>query len=287
MKIDLHSHSTASDGSLSPSQLVHHASERKLDLIALTDHDTVSGLLEFNTAGVRFGVQTLNGTELSVDVEDHTLHLLGYGFDPENPTLISVLPELRTSRHNRNIKILEKLTQLGYPLDPDRVALRARNGVLGRPHIAAELVASAGLTSIHEAFEKLLTRGGPAYFDRERLTLGKACAIIHAAGGAAIWAHPGVHGDELPSMLEMLPDWQKEGLDGLESDYPTHSPALRNNLQERAGRLGMIFTGGSDFHGSYRPNIDLGQGVEKLSIPDECYYQLRERIDAYQALLSK
>ncbi len=249
-----------------------------IEVLSLTDHDTLDGLEEFDAEGEKLGIRTISGVELSVDIDGGSLHLLGYGFRADDRDLKSILIELKESRQVRNQKIIHKLQELGYDITLDGVSKRARNGVMGRLHIAAELVAAGRAGSINEAFAHLLKRGGAAYFDRRRLTMFEACTIIHQAGGAAVWAHPGLHTENLSALIERLPDWKKEGLDGVESDYSAHSIEQSENLREIAGKLGLIVTGGSDFHGSYRPGVELGQGPEGSQIREECYFQLRERI---------
>ncbi len=285
MKIDLHAHSTASDGSFSPSELIHHAASLQIELMALTDHDTLDGLEEFHEAGKMMGIETLSGIELSVDYDGGSLHLLGYGFDISNVDLNRVLVELRESRVERNEKIINKLREFGYTITSEGVAKRAGNGVAGRPHIAAELVATGEIESVSVAFSELLGSESSAYFDRKRLTLEDACNLIHQAGGPAVWAHPGLHGSKLPDLLLRVGEWKMKGMDGLESDYSSHSFELRDLLRAIAGENKLIATGGSDFHGSYRPNVKLGQGPEGHPIHDECYYQLFGRINEIRTKL--
>ncbi len=278
MRIDLHTHSTASDGSLTPLELVQQAVSLQIEVLALTDHDTVEGLDEFGFEGKRSGIVTLSGIELSVDYGGGSLHLLGYGFHHDDILLKSVLIDLKKSRHTRNKMIINRLQEIGYDITFERVLQFARNGVMGRPHIAAELVKSGQVESISEAFSKLLRRGSSAYFERRRLSLIEACDLIHQAGGATIWAHPGLHGKNLNSLIGRLPEWKKSGLDGIETDYSAHSISQRDELRRIASNHHMVVTGGSDFHGIYRPGVEMGQGPQGEQVGDECYFQLSERI---------
>lgn len=282
MKIDLHTHSTASDGSYSPAQIVRHAVLLGIQVLALTDHDTTDGLGEFHQEGVKHGIETLSGLELSVDYGEGSLHLLGYGFKFDDEYLNNVLEALKESRSNRNVKIINKLNELGFSITVEGVARHARNGVMGRPHIAAELVRTGQITSIAEAFDRYLDRRAIAYFDRRRLTLAEGIDLIHAAGGVAVWAHPGTHGDELEQMLNHLPEWKKMGLDGIETDYSAHSVEFRDKLTTLAREHDLIVTGGSDFHGSYRSEVALGQGPQGIDVRHLCYKQLIKRIWSIQ-----
>lgn len=282
-RIDLHTHSTASDGSLSPTALVTAAARIGLDVIALTDHDTCDGLDEALVAADRLAVEVIPGLELSIDHDKGSLHLLGYGLDHRDPRLAAVLAELVESRRERNIKIVERLNGLGFRITFEDMMRRSPSGTMGRAHIALELAESRQVGTFDEAFERLLKRGAAAYFERRRLRLAEACDLIHLTGGAAVWAHPMHHGAELPALLQRLPDWGKAGLDGIESDYSSHTLKQRDFLRREATRNGMIYTGGSDFHGAARPAIKLGDGPAGGGVAEECLEGLRKRIEKVQA----
>jgi 3',5'-nucleoside bisphosphate phosphatase len=277
-RIDLHTHSTASDGSFSPTDLLLAAVESGIEVLSLTDHDTFDGLGEALDAGQRLGLRVIPGVELSVDYEDGSLHLLGYGFDRYNLLFREAIAKLVESRLERNRSIIERLNQLGYRITFEETLTRSSRGTMGRAHIAQVLVETGQLVSFDEAFERLLGRGKAAYVDRWRLSLTEACGLIHQAGGAAVWAHPGLHGSKLPILQERLPKWSKEGLDGLESDYSNHSTELRDQLRLTATRNGLIFTGGSDFHGALRPAVKMGDGPGGEAIADECLRNLDHRL---------
>ena len=278
-KIDLHTHSTASDGSLTPTQLIISAKEQGVDRLALTDHDTVAGLREAIAAGQKYGVRVIKGIELSVNYEAGELHLLGYGFDDLNIKFTATVAKLQISRAERNHKIVSKLNEQGYSISWDTIHDIAGGGVIGRGHIGQALMNAGYFDSIQTVFEQLLSTGAPAYVDRFRLELREAIRLIHNAGGIAVWAHPGLHGDELEVMLDdLLPHWADAGLDGLESDYNLHSIELRDRLRAVADSHGMIYTGGSDFHGQLKPDVSLGQGPEGMAVSEECYQGLTDRI---------
>lgn len=278
--VDLHTHSKSSDGMLTPRELVFEAKRIGLHAISLTDHDTVDGLDEALTASEECGIHFIPGVELSVDHEKGSLHLLGYGINHKDPILVSTLRQLSDSRENRNIKIVAKLGQLGYPITYESVKKHSKEGTLGRGHIALALIEAGYVSSVEEAFGRLLTKDGPAYIDRYRLSIYDAIDMIHSVGGAAVWAHPGLHEERLPEMLEQLPDWVKGGLDGLETDYSQHSEKQCRELQRVAHRFGLICTGGSDFHGEIKPGINLGNGPGKSLISIDHFDQLNLRLEA-------
>ncbi len=276
--VDLHTHSTASDGTLSPTELIRKAKSIGLHAVALTDHDTVGGLDEAISASEMYDIHFIPGVELSVDHEKGSLHLLGYGIDHKNPELLTTLRKLSDSRDDRNIKILARLDELGYPITFESVKKHSNNGTLGRGHIALALIEAGYVASIEEAFNKLLTKGGPAYVERFRLSIYDAITLIHKIKGAAVWAHPGLHEEKLPSMIEQLPKWVKHGLDGLETNYSQHTLELSRELKQVAHKHGLICTGGSDFHGAIKPAIQLGNGPEKTPISIEHFEQLDSRL---------
>jgi len=279
-KIDLHTHSTASDGSLSPTQLVIAAREQGVDRLALTDHDTTDGLEEAISAGEKIGVDVISGIELSVNHDSGSLHMLAYGFDKSNPEFKTIVEKLKHSRGNRNTQIIVKLNELGYPVTWETILEIAGGGLIGRGHIGQALYQAGYFDNIQAVFNQLLSRGAPAYVDRFKLDIESAIKMVHDAGGVAVWAHPGLHGDELDSLiLQQLPRWVEFGLDGLESDYNLHSIALRDNLRNIANGYGIIYTGGSDFHGQLKPDIQLGQGPDGIPVSEDCYNSLIGRIE--------
>jgi len=277
-KIDLHTHSTASDGTLSPAELVVSAKARGIVALSITDHDTFEGVSEALEAGQREGVRVVSGVELSVDHRDGSIHLLGYGFDHCNKALIRAVEYLIESRNERNLGMIKRLSELGFSITLEDVRELSKRGALGRAHLAQWLYISRQVGSIDEAFDKLIGKGKPAYLDRKRLDLSDACSLIHAAGGVTVWAHPGLHKGNLSHKLNQLQDWKRMGLDGLESDYSGHSIVLRDMLRLKAKDIGMIFTGGSDFHGDIRPSVQLGDGPGGEDIAYECWENLNGRL---------
>ena len=245
-RLDLHLHTTASDGLLSPSQLVREAAARGVSLLALTDHDTTEGIAEGRAEASRLGLTLVPGVELSADSPDRDIHFLGYFLDPDDAALQASLRSLRVSRTLRNHEILARLAALGAPLSHDRLLQIAGPGSVGRPHIAAALVEAGHVTSQTEAFSRYLARGKPAFVLRRRLSPARACAIIKAAGGLAVLAHPAKLGS-----LALVSSLLEAGLDGLEAFHPDHSAKDIESFVSFARERSLLITGGTDSHGPY------------------------------------
>ena len=275
--IDLHCHSTFSDGELSPSELLVLASKRRLHALALTDHDTTEGLPEF-TAAENFGVVPVLGVEISALLGSDTLHVVGLFIDPDTRALEDLLVRIRTSRAERNTKIMRRLRFLGCPLNEESVRERAGAGVMGRPHIARALVEGGFCSTMRNAFDRYLGSQGRAYVKRFRPSTQTAIQAIHAAGGVAAWAHP-VGGRDLPASVlhARLQALKEQGLDAVEGQYSDHNLEQRQLLRELANRVGLLTSGGSDFHGGTMPGIDLGVGRGDLAVPDDLLPPLRDR----------
>jgi hypothetical protein len=253
---DLHLHSTASDGSLSPAALVAGAKKAGLEVIALTDHDTVAGLPEAKTAGKSHSIRVLPGLELSAELREE-VHILGYLFDCRQEGLLSLLAGIREGRQERIKRIFRRLGDLGFALDWKEVTAMARpGGSLGRPHLARLMVAKGYAASISEVFARWIGPGGPAFVPREKLHPAQAIKAIQDAGGLAFVAHPGLlqGKDTLARVLAL-------GADGLEIYHPKHSPEQVQFFRRTAEEKGLLLSGGSDFHGF--PGEILGAGAVK------------------------
>ncbi len=275
--IDLHTHSTASDGSLTPGELAEEADSIGLTAVALTDHDTVDGLPEFMAAAERLGFEGVRGVELSAQFPLGTMHLLGYFIRPRDGSLANSLAELKEARRERNPRIIARLNDLGIPLTMDEVEELAGPGQIGRPHIARALVNMKVARSINEAFHRLLKRGRAAYVEKFRYSPEKSIAIIRQAGGIASLAHPKtleVTNRRLPGILKEL---RALGLSALEAYYPDHSPEETSFYIRTAKRLGLVVSGGTDFHGALKDQIRLGVGRSNSHIPDSVLSELKER----------
>ncbi|MGQ9687958.1 MAG: PHP domain-containing protein [Desulfobaccales bacterium] len=258
--VDLHTHSTASDGSFSPRELVRLARERGLEALALTDHDTVDGLAEALAAGEDFGLEVIPGVEISARHPTGSMHILGLFLDYHSGTLADRLAVLKQARQDRNPQIIAKLNKLGIPLTMEEVIRLSGGGQVGRPHIAQALYQSGYVPSLQEAFDKYLGNNGLAYVSKFRFPPEEALAMIREAKGVPVLAHPFTLGLQTADALRsFLKDLQKLGLAGLECYYPEHSPAQEALYLSLARELGLLVTGGSDFHGQAKPEVSLGR----------------------------
>jgi hypothetical protein len=276
--IDLHCHSTASDGTLSPTAVVRLAVERGLSALALTDHDTGAGIPEAAAEAGRAGLDFLPGIEISAEYpHPGTMHLLGYGIDPDHPTLRDLTRTLLAGRDNRNPMIVEKLQSLGIAITMAEVENEAGGKVIGRPHIAAILMRKGYVSSIKQAFDKYLAPGGSAYFDKERLTPRQAVTMILEAGGLPVLAHPIQLRYENEAQLErIVKDLVDLGLAGIEVIHSDHDAEMVRKYGAIADRMELLKTGGSDFHGSNK-QIQLGDANGRR-VPREWFDALSEAI---------
>jgi predicted metal-dependent phosphoesterase TrpH len=260
MRIDLHTHSSISDGTDPPAQLVSAAREAGLDVVALTDHDTYDGLDEAVAAGERLGVEVVRGLELSCERRGTSVHLLAYGTDPDHPALAEELARVREGRQGRVAGVLAKLAAVGAPVSEEAVMRQVGDSPsVGRPHIADALVEAGHVRDRTEAFDRYLADGGPAHVSRYALDLVRGIDLVHAAGGVAVLAHPWGRGREKslpPDVLAALA--AEHGLDGIEVDHQDHDRDTRRRLRRLTRRLGLLATGSSDYHGTGKTDHDLG-----------------------------
>ncbi len=288
--IDLHTHSTASDGSMAPAELVRYAHSKGLAAVALTDHDTVVGLEQALEEGSRLGIEVIAGVEISVSVSpwnipsyrcpngetgEPEMHLLGYFFKGNYEPILKTLDELRAKREQRNHRIVGKLNEMGFDISMEEVAAKAGGGIVGRPHIARVLMEKGYTSSITEGFEKFLAAGRPAYFRKDKLTPEVGIAEIRQSGGVPVLAHPiflGLKGEALDRVLNKL---KAAGLIGIEAFYTENTGERTKELLELAVKNELKVTGGSDFHGSFKPDIEIGVGRGNLRIPYELLASLR------------
>lgn len=283
MGIDLHSHTTASDGSFTPREVVLLAKNQGLSALGITDHDTLGGHAEALIAGAELGVEIVPGIELSTQNEaGEKFHLLGYYVAPDS-LLARELVELQRERDARNAVILEKLAALGAPVSAGRVAEIARGGVVGRPHIARALIEAGHVQSVEEAFRRFLADGAGATAAKQVLTPARAVELIHAAGGVAVWAHPTRPpsqrgGEDDWEKLELqLQNWLEIGLDGLEIYYSQYRPAEASWTAQMAEKYRLLGTGGSDFHGASKPDIQVGVTHTGSAVPAEILDRLKAK----------
>jgi len=245
-RVDLHLHSTASDGVLSPAEVVRKAGYLKLKYMALTDHDTVDGIAEALAEAEKFpGLTVIPGVEMSTDVAAGDVHILGYFIDWQDPELRRRLTIMRASREDRGQAIVERLAELGMPLDWERVKEVAGDAVIGRPHIAQAMLEKGYIGYIGEAFDKYISRGGPGYVERIKLAPAEAVALIKSAGGVPVMAHPLT----LPDYEKLIEELVPAGLAGIEVFYSSFKDWEIERLKRLAERLSLVATGGTDYHG--------------------------------------
>jgi predicted metal-dependent phosphoesterase TrpH len=272
-RIDLHTHSTASDGTDSPTQLVATARSAGLDVIALTDHDTVDGHAEAAAAvrAVPDGLVLVPGIELSCLVDDVSVHLLGYLFDAVNADLVAELRLLRTDRVRRARGMVDKLVQLGAPISWAQVERIAGDGAVGRPHVARALVAAGVVSDVSAAFSPdWIGDGGRAYVPKYSLTPERAIRLVKAAGGVTVFAHPAASSRGAIVTEAHIERFARAGLDGLEVDHPDHDPPTRARLRAVAGNLGLVVTGSSDYHGFVKSTPIGAETTDPVSFDELC-----------------
>ncbi len=273
--VDLHCHSTASDGTLAPADVIRLAKSNSLTAIALTDHDTIGGVAEAAAEAKVQGIGFLPGIEISAEyTPPGTMHILGYGIDPKSQTLHALTETLIAGRDNRNPKIVEKLQRLGVAITLEEVEHEARGQVVGRPHIAAILLRKGYVSSIKDAFNKYLAQGAPAYFDKERLTPRRALEMIRESGGLPVLAHPyQLHTGNDAELDRVIKDLVDLGLAGIEVFHSDHDEAWINKCTDASDRYHLLKTGGSDFHGTNKANINLGLARGR-KVPRELFDRL-------------
>ena len=268
MRVDLHIHTTASDGKLTPAQVVEAVAGLGLEVIAITDHDSVDGIASALEAARAFPKLTvIPGVEINTDIPGDEVHILGYFVDCANQELLDTLERMRNSRQRRALKMVQKLARLGVHIEWPRVLELAGGGAVGRPHVAQAMLERGYIASLQEAFARYIGRNGPAYAERERLTPAQATALVMKAGGLPVLAHPA----SLDRLNDVLIRLKGAGLVGLEAYYDGYSPEVTRSLVELARKHGLITCGGSDFHGL---EGGVGVGLGSVEVPFEAAQQL-------------
>jgi len=282
--IDLHTHTTRSDGSATPQELIELARAKGARAVAITDHDTVAAIVEARDAADRCGIEFVAGIEISAEYSPGTMHILGYCIDERSSVLAEQLNRLKSARETRNPQIAVRLQSLGFDIDYSEVARLAGNEVVGRPHFARVMVQKGYASSIQDAFDRFLKKDAAAYVEKARLTPADSIALIHQAGGVAVLAHPyQLNLSSYKDAEELIGELAQVGLDGLEAVYSRHDAAQRTRYAEIASRHGLLVTGGSDYHGSYKPDIEIVTGLGDLEVP----YELLEAVKARAASRSR
>jgi predicted metal-dependent phosphoesterase TrpH len=279
MRIDLHTHSSVSDGTDTPAELVRKARAFGLDVVAVADHDTFDGLDEAVAEGERLGIRVVRGMELSCSRHGDSVHVLAYGADPASPALAAEMARVRDGRLGRLAGVLAKLAELGVPVsEADVMAQVGDSPSVGRPHIADALIQAGHVRDRQEAFDRFLADGGPAHVHRYTIEVDRGIDLVHEAGGLAVIAHPWGRGREyvLPSSaLEALA--RDHGLDGIEVDHQDHDSETRERLRALADALGLLATGASDYHGVGKLDHDLGCNTTDPAVFNEMQRRLGGR----------
>ncbi len=274
-KIDLHVHSTASDGTLTPTELVAEAVRAGLSAFALTDHDTVNGIAEAKAAAAESSVELIPGVELSTEYKEKEVHIVGLFLDETDPKLLEHLAHFRDNRDNRNQKMYQKLREEGFDITEEALREMFPDAVLTRAHVARFLLEKGYIKSISDAFEKYIGDGCRCYIAREKITPQESIGLIHEAGGIAVLAHPILYHMSDERLRELITDCKSCGLDGIEALYSTYQPGDERYIRRLADEYDLKLSGGSDFHGSNKPHIQLGSGMGHLFIPYEILENLR------------
>ena len=273
--VDLHMHSTASDGSLVPADVVALAQRNGVKIIALTDHDSVAGLPAALERAREADIRIIPGIELSVSEQNMDVHLLAYGFDVSDARMLEAIARYRESRHDRARKILTRLKGLGIRIPMEEIEEIARGGAIGRPHVAEALMMNGHVETFHEAFQRYLGHHAPAYVAKHTVSLEEAVEVVREAGGVTVLAHPGTLNRDA-----WIAGLARRGLDGIEVWHSKHGPAEINRYREIARAHGLLMTGGSDFHGERTPDVSIGS----VAVPEQVIADLDEALRARRAL---
>jgi len=268
--VDFHTHSTCSDGTLTPTELVEHAKKSGLSAFALTDHDSVDGIKEAQKRAVEIGLEFIPGIEFSA-AENTETHIIGLFIDPENETLLKTIEKLKGSRRRRMEEVCSKLRALGFDITHEEALNLAGGNFVGRAHIAKLMVEKGYCQTVKECFDKYIGLGKPAYAEKNELSAVEAVKAIRAAGGLAYLAHLNQTGYDTEQLEKLLIQLKEAGLNGIEGYYPEYTPEHIAEYRALAEKLSLSLSGGSDFHGGMKPHISIGTGKGGLSIP---YYVL-------------
>jgi len=276
--IDLHTHTTASDGTLTPQELVDLAAAKGVRALALTDHDTVAGIATALECGKERRVEVIPGIELAAKWNGvGQMHILGYHIDRDNTRFTDRLSWLQARRRERGERIVSRLNELGVPISWERVEQLAGTGSVGRPHVARVLLESGQVETISEAFSRYLSPGAPAYLEKVEMAPAEAIELIRTAGGVAVLAHPStlkLTGSKLEACVEHLATL---GLAGIEVYWPKHTEVEKASYKRLGDHYNLVATMGSDFHGSSKPAIELGMGFTEAIDVDRVLRALRSR----------
>lgn len=274
--VDLHTHTTASDGTYTPTELVDYAIEKGLTAIAITDHDTVSGLEEAMDYAKDKTIQVIPGIEFSTEYNGKDVHIVGLNIDYKNPFFLEKLERFIDSRDTRNEKMCKLLTEAGFPMTLKDLEEAYPDSVITRAHMARFMYEKGYISNREKAFEKYIGDHCPCYVPREKVNPTQAIRLIREAGGVPVLAHPILYKLPVPKLEELIEDLSSHGLVGIEAIYSTYNRADEALIRKLAKQYGLKLSGGSDFHGKNKPYIDLGVGRGNLNVPDEIWKNLSE-----------
>lgn len=276
--VDLHAHTTASDGTFTPEQLVQYAAEKGLAAVAITDHDTVEGAAHAPELAEKYALEVVPGIEISAEYLGYGIHILGYFVDPAAEAMARVLDWVIDERKRRNRQIIELMRADGVDVSAETLAARYPGAVIGRPHLAAALAENGLCASVQDGFDRYLSEGKKYYLPRKYLPLDTAFECIRLSGGKAVFAHPLQYRMDEGALLALTRRLTDAGCAGMECLYSGYTPEQSEYLRGIARRFGLCVTGGSDFHGNRKPHIDLGSGTGELAVPYEVLEELRSRL---------
>ena len=275
--LDLHIHTTASDGTATPEEVVRMAKKKGFSLISITDHDTMDGVKEALEAGKKYNVEVIPGVEISAGV-DLEVHMLGYGMSPDHPIMIEMMEDMKRARIDRMVRMIENLRKMGIDITQEEVEALA-DGAIGRPHIARVMIAHGVVPDVRTAFREYIGLNAPAYAERRKMTSEQVIRNIREAGGVPVLAHGGLLRISEVQMNQWIDNMVKAGLMGLECYHNAHTPAMERFLRNAAQKRGLLVTGGSDFHGTTRMDIDLGTGLARWDDRQCCRGKLLNAIE--------
>ncbi len=278
--VDLHTHSNCSDGSLTPEELISLAAKKNLSAIALTDHDTISGLEKAVNEGRKYpGLEVIPGIEFSTEYLGKDVHIVGLGIDYTAKAFTEKLEAFRNSREERNMKMLKKLEDAGLPINYDLLRKEYPGSIITRGHYARYLVLKGVVSSTKEAFDRYVGDNSPYFVPREKVTPSEAIQLINDNGGISVLAHPVLYKlgkEELEKLVKLTAE---NGLMAIECVYSTYTPSDERDIKSLADKYGLLYSGGSDFHGKLKPDIDLGTGKGKLFVPEEFWTNMKQKLN--------
>ncbi len=277
--IDLHTHTTFSDGTYTPCELVDHALKKELAAVAITDHDTTMGINEAVIPAEASSLEIIPGIEISSLYDRLEIHIVGLFIDPEHPQLLAELDSLKKSRQERNLQMLESLGNLGINISYNELADFAKGDIITRAHFAKVMLQKGYITSVNEAFDKYIGDRCRAYIPRQLPSFQRAIEMIKNAGGIAVLAHPLLYKINIKGLENMVSHLKTAGLTAIEAYYSTHSPSDTKYIKRLAAENKLLLSGGSDFHGKNKKDLDLGTGYGSLAVPYEILDKLKGALE--------